>query len=612
MQRSRVWLTVAAAAVLAAVAAGLSKTKATGLSEALGYGAGASVLTFVVGMLTDRGKSLLDRRAAFATDLARDVFQPRHRLPRVREITDPVTIGVHPAAPLNGSSVPPYVPRDCDGVIRDALRSRGFVMLVGDAAAGKSRTTFEAMRAVLPRHMLIAPDPDRPADAAPAVIRARAERNCVLWLDNLQAFLAGGAITRKDIAEVLADPGCHRVVLATMGAADEARLTGQLAGGERADPLIQVGQGVIEQVTRRVFLKSRLSAGEQAAAGRLSAADHRIADALRCADHYGIGEYLVSGPKLYSQWEDAWARGQRPRAAALIASAVDCRRAGFTGPLPRALLESLHEDYLTAHGGAVLLPEDPSEAWSWATAPRQSGSSPLRLLAPGFCDVFEYLVDVCRRDHPEPVPDRTVRAALDQAPAADVGSIAATAWQERRYELARVAIERQYATVSGHAAADDLELLGIRANLATASLQVSAAGNPFGLAAAEEEYRAIVVAIAARLDADPGFALRAGCNLATVLSRQYKLAEAEAQFRAVLDGAAVLPADDAAVLETRRNLAGLLDRTGNLAEAEEELRTVLEAYRRNLGPDHPDTRLLTGELEAVERKRRAAQAELDS
>jgi hypothetical protein len=132
------------------------------------------------------------------------------------------------------------------------------------------------------------------------------------------------------------------------------------------------------------------------------------------------------------------------------------------------------------------------------------------------------------------------------------------------------------------------------------------------LAAAEEEYRAIVVAIAARLDADPGFALRAGCNLATVLSRQYKLAEAEAQFRAVLDGAAVLPADDAAVLETRRNLAGLLDRTGNLAEAEEELRTVLEAYRRNLGPDHPDTRLLTGELEAVERKRRAAQAELDS
>ena len=448
MNRSRVWLIVLAAAVLAAVATGLSKAKVTGLSEALGYGAGASVLTLMGGVLTDRGKSLLDRRAVFTAELARNVFQPRHRLPRVQEIADPVTIGVHPAAPLNGSPVPPYVPRDCDGMIRDALGARGFVMLVGDAAAGKSRTMFEAMRAVLPGHVLIAPDPDRPADAAPAVILARAERNCVLWLDNLQAFFAVGAITRKDIAEVLADPRHHRVVLATMGAADEARLTGQLAGGERADPLIQAGQGVIEQVTQRVFLKSLLSVGEQAAARLI--ADHRIADTLRYADRYGIGEYLVSGPKLYSEWEDAWARGQQPRAAALIASAVDCRRAGFTGPLPRALLESLHEEYLTAHSGPVLMPEDLSKAWSWATAQRQSGSSPLRLLAPGYCDVFEYLVDVSRRDHPDPVPDRTVRAALDHASALDVGTIAATAWQERRYELARVAIERQYSAVSGH------------------------------------------------------------------------------------------------------------------------------------------------------------------
>ena len=161
-------------------------------------------------------------------------------------------------------------------------------------------------------------------------------------------------------------------------------------------------------------------------------------------------------------------------------------------------------------------------------------------------------------------------------------------------------------------AADDLELLGIRTNLATASLQASAAGNPSGLPAAEEEYRAIVAAIAARTDADPGFALRARCNLATVLSRQYKLAEAEAEFRAALDGAAALPPDDAAVLETRRNLAGLLERTGNQAEAEEELHTVLEAYRRNLGPDHPDTRLIAGKLEAAERKRQDSKTESDS
>jgi eukaryotic-like serine/threonine-protein kinase len=563
VRRSHVWLIVAAAAVLTAVATGLSQTKATDVPAALGYGTvAASVVTLVAGMLTDRVKSMLDRRADLAAELARDVFQPLGKLPRVREITDPVTIGVHPAAPYNENRVPAYVARDRDVMIQDALRAGGFIMLVGDGAVGKSRTAFEAMRGVVPDHVLIAPDPDRPADTTVAVTRARAERNCVLWLDNLQAFLACGAITRKDIAELLAGPGHHRVVLATIGAADEARLTGQLAGGDRTDPLIQAGQGVVEQVTARVFLERLLSAGEWARASQLAAADHRIADARRHADRYGIGEYLVSGPQLYSQWEDAWARGHRPRAAALITSAVDCRRAGFTGPLPRALLESLHERYLAARGGAALMPEDISQAWDWATAQRQSGSAPLRLLGPGYCDVFEYLVDLCRHDHPEPVPDHTVRTALEQAPAAEAGNIAATAWQEHRYELARIAIERQYAAVSRQAAADDLELLGIRTNLATASLQFAAAGNPSGLPAAEKEYRAIVTAIAARDGADPGFVLRARCNLATVLSRQYKLAEAEAEFRAALDSAATLPADDAAVLQTRRNLAGLLDRMG--------------------------------------------------
>lgn len=610
MNRSRVWWVVATALVLTIVATGLSQAKITDAPVALGYGALASVLTLAAGMLTDRVKNLLDSRAAFTAEVAKGVFQPRRRLPRVREITDPVTIGVHPAAAQHGNRVPAYVPRDRDHLIRDALRACGFTMLVGDAAVGKSRTAFEAMRAVLPGHLLIAPDPDRPAEAAAAVARARGERDCVLWLDNLQAFLGHGAITRKDIAELLAGPGHHRVVLATIGAADEARLTGQLAGTDRIDPLIQAGQGLVEQVTQRVFLERLLSAGERAGAREPAATDDRVADALRYADRYGIGEYLVSGPQLHSQWEDAWARGHRPRGAALITSAVDCRRAGFTGPLPAELVESLHERYLAARGGSVLLPEEIGEAWDWGAAQRESGSAPLRLVSPGYYDVFEYLVDTCRRDNPEPVPEYTIRTALDHASPADAGNIAATVWQERRYELARIAIERQYALVSAEADdANDLELLGIQANLATASLQLAAAtSNPFGLLTAEREYRAILAAIPDRPGVDPGFVLRVRANLATVYSRQYKLAEAEAQFRAALDGAAVLPADDGAVLATRGNLAALLDRMGNPGAAADEFRAVLADYSRKLGPDHRDTRLIADNLATVERKLQSARA----
>src|SRR5215472_10372090 len=70
------------------------------------------------------------------------------RLPAVRDITDPVMLGVHAAAvPADpapsdgtvGAGAPAYVPRDVDGELRERLATGGFVLLVGDSTAGKSR-----------------------------------------------------------------------------------------------------------------------------------------------------------------------------------------------------------------------------------------------------------------------------------------------------------------------------------------------------------------------------------------------------------------------------------------------------------------------------------------
>ena len=71
-------------------------------------------------------------------------------------------------------------------------------------------------------------------------------------------------------------------------------------------------------------------------------------------------------------------RGHHPRGAALIAAAVDCRRAGFAGPLPRLLLDELHSAYLEQTAAARSYPETLAQAWSWAVRPRNSGSAPLR------------------------------------------------------------------------------------------------------------------------------------------------------------------------------------------------------------------------------------------
>jgi membrane protein implicated in regulation of membrane protease activity len=131
------WLTAAAvAAAVAAVFAGIWKTR------------------------LDRS---VQRRDSRGEELAKGTFTPGGKLPRVRDVTNPVgTIGVHPAAHREetgsgGDRVPVYVPRDIDDRLRAELASSGFVLLVGDSTAGKTRAAFEAVRAVLPDHLLIVP-----------------------------------------------------------------------------------------------------------------------------------------------------------------------------------------------------------------------------------------------------------------------------------------------------------------------------------------------------------------------------------------------------------------------------------------------------------------------
>ena len=62
------------------------------------------------------------------------------RPPSVGEITNPVVLGVHPAAaavPDGLAGIPPYVPRDIDERVRECLAADGFVLLVGDSHGGQ-------------------------------------------------------------------------------------------------------------------------------------------------------------------------------------------------------------------------------------------------------------------------------------------------------------------------------------------------------------------------------------------------------------------------------------------------------------------------------------------
>jgi hypothetical protein len=119
--------------------------------------------------------------------------------PLVRDVSDPIDLGVHPAAlaPRDASEgttrLPPYVRRDIDTELRRTVTEPGFVLVVGDTTAGKTRSAFEAMHAILPDHVLIAPG--QREGIATAVEAAVATRQSVLWLDDLERFLGPGGLS---------------------------------------------------------------------------------------------------------------------------------------------------------------------------------------------------------------------------------------------------------------------------------------------------------------------------------------------------------------------------------------------------------------------------------
>ncbi|WP_405087755.1 SpoIIE family protein phosphatase [Microbispora sp. NBC_01389] len=354
-------------------------------------------------------------KAAFARqDAARHALQDGclvladGQFPRVNQIRDPVALGVHRAIALSGdSTAPTYIPRDQDAALRECLSRAGFILLVGHSTSGKSRAAFEALQSVLPDHLLIVP---RDQGALPAAIdRAAQSRKSVLWLNDLERYLRPGGLTRDHITRLVAGTDHHRVILATLRSLQRAEmLQSQAALGDAAQLGTRQVREVLDQA-HEVHLDRRFSPDELDRARQLTD-DLRIEAALRHADEYGIAEYLASGPALQRRYADAW-DGPNPRGAALVAAAIDCFHAGFTKPLPKRMLEELHEEYLAERGGRLLLPEPLEAAWEWATIPMPGTTT--ALLSPtgsgDFVTVFDYLVDVKQQTEG---PRRRISASL--------------------------------------------------------------------------------------------------------------------------------------------------------------------------------------------------------
>ncbi|MFC4498749.1 MULTISPECIES: tetratricopeptide repeat protein [Streptomyces] len=119
-----------------------------------------------------------------------------------------------------------------------------------------------------------------------------------------------------------------------------------------------------------------------------------------------MAEYLAAGPQLYEEWRNAWAPGGHPRAAALVASAIDFKRAGISKPVGVGELLKVHEYYLQQNGGMRLRPESFEQAISWATDPLHATTSLLVPYEAGTYKAFDYLVDkVANSETLQEIPD---------------------------------------------------------------------------------------------------------------------------------------------------------------------------------------------------------------
>ncbi|MFF5494770.1 tetratricopeptide repeat protein [Streptomyces aquilus] len=427
------WLLVGGAAGVSAVSWLAART----LPGVVG-GALVAVAASVGALLSQRGYRLVEEEARHTSAFREELLvDGRGRVPRVRELTDPLDAGVHPAEPLGdarvpGARVPPFVRRNLSDEIDEAIRTRPFVLVVGESTAGKTRAAYESVRAVHPGSAFVAPDPAIPSALRAAAAAVRRERSSVVWLDDVDRYLGSGGLTPSVLRRLLSPgPGHTSVVVATIRAQERARLTSArlTSPGEAGDaPGARLVRDVLESA-HEIRLDRRWHRDEVARA-REQHRDVRLARAVDSAERYGIAEFLAAGPHLLTAWRDAWApEGGHVRGAALVSAAVEARRAGWSRPLPVSLLRELHEDHLAARGGPMLRPESWSEALTWATTPLHATSSLLLPQdPPDDYYVFDYLPDAVSADPaPPPIPDTTwtrLIAAADPALCEDLGSAA--------------------------------------------------------------------------------------------------------------------------------------------------------------------------------------------
>ncbi|MBT2448771.1 tetratricopeptide repeat protein [Streptomyces sp. ISL-43] len=551
--RARGWVGYLGAVGLGAGAVALATVWTSG-PWAAGIGAAVTALS---GLAAERMRPEEGAGALGAGEVLRTAGG---RIPLLRDVDRPELAGVHPAeAP---GTPPAYIERDAEPRLRSALEHSRFVLVVGESTAGKTRLAYEVARTRYPRHTFVRP---LSRTALPEAVRIAARRRrAVLWLDDLEDYLGAGGLTAAQLAAL--DPA---VTIATIrvqeyrryDAREESRLTGSDRDAWRAQRDLLQQAHVIRLPRHWSERERRRAAAHQG--------DPRIGAALRAGERFGVAEVLAAGPELLASWENGWAPGANPRGAAVVAAAVDCRRAGLRRPVSREWLRELHAPYLAARGGGDLQPEPFAEAMDWACVAAYATSGLLiGNYGAGFT-AFDYLLNAPGHG---PVPDHLWRGLLARVEPADAYDMGLVAHQDGR--LAR-AVEALDLAARGGVPGAELPL----------AIAIGDSGKPSRAAA---DLAGIARRRTDRLGPRHPDTLAARHQLAFFVGESGNLRAAAARFAELLtDAGEVLGPDHPDTLAARHQLAYFTGEAGDPRAAVRQLEALLADRLRVHGPGHP-------------------------
>jgi predicted negative regulator of RcsB-dependent stress response len=373
--------------------------------------------------------------------------------------TRPGWLGVHRAIKIAAAEgeLPLYVPRDVDDEpqglkekLADAAEDRGFVLVVGKAAVGKTRSLYEAVLDLLPDWWLLRP---QGADELDALVGRDLER-VIIWLDDLHRLLGGSPTPAGDSAgptrlisgsiRRLMESG--RVVLVgTLQTSHYRRYTRTDASEGQETYAVEREVLALAHVVR---IAEESSEAELRRAREAACQDARIRRALDISESGWI-QVMAAAPEVMAAWKDA-----DDYARALLMAAVGLTHLGVRSPLQVGLLRATAPAYCSDRERADADADWFDTALAYATTRLHEAMSLLEPVpAPngamgeiaGYA-VTEYLLQETEAEPAgAPVPDEIWNACLQQvSDSADLTRLGESAENRREYAHA----ERFYRTVA--------------------------------------------------------------------------------------------------------------------------------------------------------------------